>query len=896
MSDRARPITRRDVIEHLAAHDCAPSDGPGEGRASSRSGTPTTWPSPVATCSPTRCSAPPPTAVRCPAGARSPSSPAARWSWRRLPPTRGGASLDALRIDGAEVRRRLADAGFAVAGGRHRPVPRAGPHPHQAALRRHAGLLRRVGSRGPPDDVELRVDPGEHRLRRRRPPWPAAGTSPIASARPWRPPSPARPAPLHRSERLADVERHGPHPHQAGAGLGAARGGLEPTTCSAARLMLLHEDDDSCEPVAVPITFGEWVDEGIAGRRPTLADLDYHCTTLFPPVRPRGWLEVRWLDCLPAGLAEVASAAVTALLHRRATPSDEALEACAGRRSAWRRGPPPRASARRIPTWPPPAAGSLAAAAEALDRTRCAAALGGGRGRRRPSAGRPRAARRPTTSRSAWPPAPRCSTWPTRRWRSRGREHARLSWRPPSTASRARFLAILEPFDEAVLRRQHDVLMSPLLWDLAHVANYEDLWLVRALGGEPTRDGLDDLYDAFKQPRRRAGGAAAARPRPGARLRRRRPRPGPRAARAAPTSAPTAPTRLTAPRLRAPHGRPARAPARRDAARRDPAPARRRGRTSSPPPPPPAPRSRRPPRCSCPAGPSRWARDDPASLDNERPVHEVDVPAFWIDAAPVTNGQYRRFVEDGGYDEPRWWGERGWAWRQEADLVAPQFWRRDGDALGSAAVRHRRAAARRRAGAARRLARGRRLRTLGRPAPAHRGRVGEGRRFDPATGESRRWPWGDDDPTDAPRQPRPAPPRPGPGRRLPRRRERGRLPPDGRRRVGVDRRATSSPTRASSGSPTPSTPTCSTAATTRCSAGSSWATHPSVGRTTFRNWDLPIRRQIFAGFRTARDCLTDVPPPGLPGPAPLALVAALRARALARAAELEAAASSARAP
>ena len=32
--------------------------------------------------------------------------------------------------------------------------------------------------------------------------------------------------------------------------------------------------------------------------------------------------------------------------------------------------------------------------------------------------------------------------------------------------------------------------------------------------------------------------------------------------------------------------------------------------------------------------------------------------------------------------------------------------------------------------------------------------------------------------------------------------------------------------------------------------GGSWATHPSVGRTTFRNWDHPIRRQIFAGFRT----------------------------------------------
>ena len=68
--------------------------------------------------------------------------------------------------------------------------------------------------------------------------------------------------------------------------------------------------------------------------------------------------------------------------------------------------------------------------------------------------------------------------------------------------SRARTLAVVAPYDEAVLRRQHDVLMSPLVWDVAHVANYEDLWLVRALGGKPTRRGLDDLYDAFKQPRR----------------------------------------------------------------------------------------------------------------------------------------------------------------------------------------------------------------------------------------------------------------------------------------------------------------------------------------------------------------------------------------------------------
>ncbi|MEO7428845.1 MAG: DinB family protein, partial [Acidimicrobiales bacterium] len=67
--------------------------------------------------------------------------------------------------------------------------------------------------------------------------------------------------------------------------------------------------------------------------------------------------------------------------------------------------------------------------------------------------------------------------------------------------SRQRTLSIVAPYDDAVLRRQHDPLMSPLVWDLTHVANYEDLWLVRALGGAATREGLDDLYDAFKQPR-----------------------------------------------------------------------------------------------------------------------------------------------------------------------------------------------------------------------------------------------------------------------------------------------------------------------------------------------------------------------------------------------------------
>ncbi len=66
---------------------------------------------------------------------------------------------------------------------------------------------------------------------------------------------------------------------------------------------------------------------------------------------------------------------------------------------------------------------------------------------------------------------------------------------------RRRTLDLLAPYEERVLARQHDPIMSPLVWDLAHVANYEDIWLVRALGGEATRGELDDLYDAFRQPR-----------------------------------------------------------------------------------------------------------------------------------------------------------------------------------------------------------------------------------------------------------------------------------------------------------------------------------------------------------------------------------------------------------
>src|SRR5215472_10521827 len=56
--------------------------------------------------------------------------------------------------------------------------------------------------------------------------------------------------------------------------------------------------------------------------------------------------------------------------------------------------------------------------------------------------------------------------------------------------------------DDGDLVRQHSPLMSPLVWDLAHIANQEELWLLREVGGrEPMRPEIDPLYDAFEHPR-----------------------------------------------------------------------------------------------------------------------------------------------------------------------------------------------------------------------------------------------------------------------------------------------------------------------------------------------------------------------------------------------------------
>ncbi|MDX2239585.1 MAG: SUMF1/EgtB/PvdO family nonheme iron enzyme [Leptolyngbyaceae cyanobacterium bins.302] len=75
-----------------------------------------------------------------------------------------------------------------------------------------------------------------------------------------------------------------------------------------------------------------------------------------------------------------------------------------------------------------------------------------------------------------------------------------------------------------------------------------------------------------------------------------------------------------------------------------------------------------------PAGEFEMGDESLFALDNERPVHKVYVEDFWIDRAPVTCGQYRQFMQAGGYKDSQWWSEAGWAWRQANSVHHPLYW------------------------------------------------------------------------------------------------------------------------------------------------------------------------------------------------------------------------------
>jgi iron(II)-dependent oxidoreductase len=75
-----------------------------------------------------------------------------------------------------------------------------------------------------------------------------------------------------------------------------------------------------------------------------------------------------------------------------------------------------------------------------------------------------------------------------------------------------------------------------------------------------------------------------------------------------------------------------------------------------------------------PGGPFTMGSTDAWAYDNERPPHNVELPAFGIDRALVTNVEYAAFIEDGGYAEETLWSEEGWAWREAEAAEARLYW------------------------------------------------------------------------------------------------------------------------------------------------------------------------------------------------------------------------------
>jgi glutamate--cysteine ligase len=82
----------------------------------------------------------------------------------------------------------------------------------------------------------------------------------------------------------------------------------------AARVMLVRTGDERYRAVGDDLPFARWMAEGHELGYPTLDDFAYHLTTLFPPVRPKGWLELRMIDTVPDPWWQVAVAVTAALL------------------------------------------------------------------------------------------------------------------------------------------------------------------------------------------------------------------------------------------------------------------------------------------------------------------------------------------------------------------------------------------------------------------------------------------------------------------------------------------------------------------------------------------------------------------------------------------------------
>jgi iron(II)-dependent oxidoreductase len=417
--------------------------------------------------------------------------------------------------------------------------------------------------------------------------------------------------------------------------------------------------------------------------------------------------------------------------------------------------------------------------------------------------------------------------------------------------SRSRSVGLtLGVLDDAELLAQHSRLMSPLVWDLAHIGNYEELWLLReAAGVAAVRPDLDDVYDAFEHPRATRPslpllGPAEAGDYLG--VVRRRVLDALESIRLQPDRELLDAAFVFGMVLQHEHQHDETMLATHQLRRGDPVlpvtdalPAPAALVTSA--------------EVVVPAGAfTMGTSSDSWALDNERPAHRVDVAAYAIDTVPVSNAAYRAFVEAGGYDDERLWSPAGWRWRCESGKRTPAFWVRDAGSW----LRRRFARVEAlpdgepvqhvcwfEADAYARWA-GRRL-----PTEAEWEKAAS---WDVATGTKRRFPWGDEAPTAEHAnlgQTRYHPVAAGSF-------------PSGASALGVLQMVgdvwewTASEFTGYPGFrsfPYREYSEVFFDDGYRVLRGGCWATDPLACRTTFRNWDHPIRRQIFSGFRTARD-------------------------------------------
>ncbi|MFF7177402.1 ergothioneine biosynthesis protein EgtB [Streptomyces sp. NPDC008121] len=416
------------------------------------------------------------------------------------------------------------------------------------------------------------------------------------------------------------------------------------------------------------------------------------------------------------------------------------------------------------------------------------------------------------------------------------------------TTARERTALLTSCVEDDELTAQHSPLMSPLVWDLAHIGNQEEQWLWRAVAGrDALRPEIDSIYDAFEHPR-------ASRPT--------LPLLPPGEARA---YASDVRSRVLDVLARTPlEGRPlveaafafgmiAQHEQQHDETMLITHQLRTGPAALTAPPPPAAPHGPLPVEVLVPGGAfTMGTSDEPWALDNERPAHPRVLPAYYIDTVPVTNGAFMAFIADGGYTDERWWRAEGWAQIRQHDIAAPLFWRRSGGQW-----------LRRRFGVTEPVPEDEPVvhvswyeadayaRWAGRRLPTE-AEWEKAARHDPASGRSRRYPWGDADPEPGHANLGQRHLRPAPAGSYPE----GASPLGVRQLIGDVWEWTDSdflPYPGFTAFPYKEYSEVFFGPEHKVLRGGSFAVDAVACRGTFRNWDLPVRRQIFAGFRTARD-------------------------------------------